>query len=284
MRTLGICASFVASVQLLGVSSPAFAQDAAAPLPSAPEPQKTDAPSAAAPSAQVPPADAPPAQVTPAPVSAPAASEPPAPTADGTVLVHIDAPQAVSLERRQGQSQNWEHVCVSPCDERASVSAEYRVLGTDLNASKPFMLDATKGKVVLTVRPGYHQKAETGFWVLVGGGAAVVIGTAVILLGTDTAAASSADGETHIGNTNALFTGSLFLIAGLSGGILGGSWLLENAHTRVNGDVARPTPEKGGAPGAEFKFSTSSRQPVFSLPKTTGMPSVTSVPLLSGKF
>jgi hypothetical protein len=260
MRTLGICASILATAQLLIVSSPAFAQDA-------PSSSATDTKSSTA-------------TDTKSPDNTPPGDTKPAPSTDGTVEVHIDSPQTVSLERREGAT--WQHVCVSPCDQRLSVSGEYRILGTDLNESKAFMLDSTKGKVVLYVAPGYHNTAQQGLWIAVGSGAVLVGGILTILLGSDGKTPFNADGQTHLGNTNAIFAGSVLILAGVCGGILGSAWLYDNSHTRVGGDVAKAPPASepappGGPVETKFQFQTSKREP-------SGLPAVMSVPILSRSF
>src|SRR5262249_25503445 len=159
MRTLGICASILASAQLL-IVSPAFAQDA----PTTP-----------------PPADATPADTATTPPATPPSDV--APSADGQVEVHIESAKQVNLERREGAT--WQFVCTSPCDQKVSVSSEYRVMGTDLNESKPFMLDSSKGKVTLNVIPGYHNKQQQGLYILIGAGVVTVGGILTILIGSD---------------------------------------------------------------------------------------------------
>jgi hypothetical protein len=164
-------------------------------------------------------------------------------------------------------------------------------MGTDLNESKPFMLDSSKGKVTLNVIPGYHNKQQQGLYVLIGGGVLAVGGILTILLGSDGKTPFSGDGETHLGNTNTIFIGSTLILAGIVGGILGGAWYMDNAHTRVGGDTAKAQPPSDRAPSpggpgvdTQFQFSTSKREPTWNAPKTSGMPNVMSVPILSRTF
>jgi hypothetical protein len=251
----------LASAQLL-IVSPAFAQD----TPPAPT-------------------DAKPADVKPADTTTPATDA--TPSADGQVEVHIESPKQVNLERREGAT--WQFVCSSPCDQKVSVSNEYRVMGDDLNESKAFMLDSSKGKVTLNVIPGYHNKQQQGLYVLIGGGVLAVGGILTILIGSDGKTPFSGDGETHLGNTNTIFIGSTLILAGIVGGILGGAWYIDNAHTRVGGDTAKAQPGSDKSPGSpgvdtKFQFSTSKREPTWNTPKTAGMPPVVSVPILNRTF
>jgi hypothetical protein len=269
MRTLGVCASILASAQLLILPVPAFAQEAP-PAPS------SDAP---------PPADAKPADAKPA--DAKPADAKPAPSAEGTVQVHIESPTPVSLEKRDGAT--WSHVCEAPCDTAVSTSAEYRIMGTDLNESKAFMIDGSKGKVTLNVRPGYHQRAQQGMYVAIAGGVLLVGGILTIAIGSDGKTPFSGDSDTHLGNTNTIFIGSALILAGVCGGILGGAWMIDNAHTRVGGDVikqnAPPSDQTPAGPvETKFQFQTSKREPTWNAPKVVGMPAAVTVPFLSRTF
>lgn len=283
MRTFGICASLFAAAQLLIVSSPAYAQGGDAAPAKADAPVDTQTSSDVKPDAKV---------DTKAEYTK--VDDKPAAPADGNVEVHIDSPQAVSLEKRESGSQKWEFVCTSPCDQRQSVGFEYRIVGTDLNESHPFTLDGSAGKVVLKVTPGVHNKAETGKWILIGGGVLAVGGVLVLILGSSAKADST--GVINQANSNTIFLGSTMLLAGLGGAVFGGSWFVNNSHTGVDGDIMRTTNEKpapGGAPGGvkgEFKLSTSnkvdapSRTPVYNTPKTSGLPAFLSVPVFGTTF
>jgi hypothetical protein len=191
------------------------------------------------------------------------------------------------LESRPAGTLRWEHVCTSPCDAKASVSAEYRIVGTGLTESKPFVLDASKGKVTLTVTPGIHDKERTGLWILAGGGALFVIGTIIVIAGAN--AKTDPDGTIGLANTSTIFAGEALMFAGVGGAIFGGAWMLDNAHSGVAGDVGnKKIPSKDNAPGgapvnATVKISAS-RQPIFEPSKTASMPGFVSVPVFAGTF
>jgi hypothetical protein len=283
MRNLGICASILAVSNIVAFTSPAFAQDTA-------KPSDEKAPAEATPAK---PADAP----------APAADAPSPAGDDALVAVHVDSPVPVSLERRAPGGTTWENVCTTPCDVKTSRFSEYRIVGTDLNASKPFMIDGTKEKVNLSVSPGSKARADVGLYILVAGGVVTIAGIAVMFLsaGKDDVFQSQSDGQTHNSYLNSLFFGGALVMTGLAAGIFGAGWMLGNKNSDVSGDVSKtidekPAPGGSGSPGgpgapaggsAEIKLSTSntpSRQPTWSTQKNPGLPQVMSVPFFAGTF
>ena len=273
MRNLGICASILAVSNIVAFTSPAFAQDAA-------KPSDEKAPTTSAPETAKP--------ETAKPADAPAND-------DALVAVHVDSPVPVSLARRAPGSTTWENVCTTPCDVKTSSVSEYRITGTDLNDSKPFMIDGTKEKVNLSVSPGSKGRADAGLYILVAGGIVTTAGIAVMFLGSDkNGVFANDDGQTHNAHLNAMFFGGALVMAGVTTGIFGAGWMIGNRHSDVGGDVAKVIDEKpapgsspsapGGGGGAEVKFSTSSRQPTWNTQKNPGLPQVMSVPIFAGRF
>ena len=186
------------------------------------------------------------------------------------VEVHIDSPSAVTLEKRSAES-TWQKACDAPCDVKLGVSDEYRMVGTDLNESLPFHIDGSKGKVVLKASPGTAGGRTRGLITTIASGAVLAGGVAVILVGVKHS--GNADGElSQPTNDGALLAGGAMIFAGIVGGIVGTSWLVNNAHTGVEGDL--------GKPGS----GAAARQPVYGTPKQVGMPAFTTVPVLSGTF
>jgi hypothetical protein len=284
MRSVGLGLALLASVQFAVV--PAFAADTAKPVaktaaatttkvakkkkrkapapetstlqttsgevPAGTDPNATPAP-APAPAAPAPapetPAPAAPAPAAPASPAAPAdtAAAPAAPaTPAGSVMVHIESPKPVSLEKRSGRNGAWEHVCNSPCDVATSTSDEYQILGDELNASNPFLLDGSQGeKITLEVTPGYHNAGARGGWVLAGGAALIVGGVVTLVAGSKSnyVAGDNGAGTSHNQNTDFIFAGSILLTAGVIAAIGGGALMYDNAHTKVEGAIGA-TPDK----------------------------------------
>jgi hypothetical protein len=172
--------------------------------------------------------------------------------APGTVLVHLDSPQSVNLEHRQGIGNNenpWQFVCSSPCDQAVLSGDEFRITGPDVNASRSFVLKSGDGqKVTLQVVPGKQGKATAGY-VLVGTGAALAVaGVLVIAIGSrggktfPGGEGGSDTSTTNNANYNFILGGTALILGGAVAAILGGAWAIDNAHTRVG---AGAEPENG---------------------------------------
>ena len=187
----------------------------------------------------------------------------PSPTKDivrpGTVLVHLDSPETVHLEHREGvgNKQNpWQYVCDSPCDEPVMSSDEFRITGPTVNSSKSFVLKSGDGqKVTLQVVPGKQGKAVAGY-VLVGTGVGMAVaGTLVIAIGSRGGKTfpgqegGSDTSTTNNANYNIIAIGTGLIVGGVVAGVLGGAWAIDNAHTRVGAGGETPIDgEKGTAP------------------------------------
>lgn len=178
--------------------------------------------------------------------------------APGSVLVHLDSPQTVNLEHRQGignKSNPWQYVCTSPCDSAVLSADEFRITGPDVNASRSFVLKSGDGqKVTLQVLPGKQGKATAGY-VLVGTGAALAVaGVLVIAIGSrggDTFPGGDGGTDTSTTNNknyNIILTGTGLIVGGVVAAVIGGAFAIDNAHTRVGAGDAPPSGEKGTSP------------------------------------
>ncbi len=240
------CLAIVLSAQLTLATSPAFAQPPTPP-------------------------DAPAASAAPAAPAAP----PPAATAstDGTVSVHINSPSPVTLQRRSSAGGSWETVCTSPCDQRAPVGDEYQVTGKGLTESKPFRLDASHGPVVLDVSPGNPVKQTVGLYLAIGGGVLIVAGAIVMIVGAKPSTTFPADGTTGTRNTNMLFVGGALVFSGVVAVIYGGSMMVNNKASAVEGDVSK----SGAAQGRNDVVVKTAQVPAPTTPTFI-------VPVFSGTF
>jgi len=275
--SLGKTLALFTSASLVLASTPAFAADPSS-SPAAPEATK-EVSTGQKPETKDP--APPPVAETPKAEAAPAGTQP----ADGKVTIHLESPQQVTLEKRQGSSAPWEHVCNSPCDEAVSVSDEYHVIGVGLMDSKPFMLDPKESKVSLSVQPGKRNRYQTGEWILGGGGVLAVTGIVFIAAGAGTSNTFSNDGITHNSNTNWITAGMAFILGGIAVGIYGGATMIDNAHTTVNGAKASPEKQEPGA-GASVKLSAKN-EPTFVGPANRNLgapPAAITIPFLSGSF
>jgi hypothetical protein len=282
MRKLGTTLALIASAQIVVLSTPAFAQDEKPgdktekkgdkAAPDKTSDKKDEA------------ADTKDAEKKEGTEAAGSAQTKEAPSAQ--VEVHVESPVAVSLERRQGDGA-WEHVCVSPCEGSdfahnaalTPVDAEYRIVGTELNPSKLFRLDASKSKVTLKVTPGYLSRERAGLYVLGAGGLVALGGVVLILVGTGGDKTFNPDDQTHTGNTDILGGGIAMILAGVGAGIFGGAWMIDNGRSVVEGGVISTKPEKAPPPGP-IKLDVNGTAGKNEL----RMPGFTSVPLLRGTF
>ncbi len=152
----------------------------------------------------------------------------------------------MSLEKRSTPGSAWEHVCNSPCDVPTTTTEEYRVLGENLNDSKPFVLDASQGeKITLDVSPGVHNKAALGGWVVAGGAVLAVGGIVTLVAGSKSNYVAGDNGTgTPNSNTDWIFVGSGLLLAGVVAGLTGGALMYDNAHTKVDGAIGAVPDQK----------------------------------------
>src|SRR3984957_812685 len=100
------------------------------------------------------------------------------------VVVHIDAPQPVTLEVLD-RNDDWQPVCTSPCDKPLPSTETYRITGAGIRDSKKFGLD-DKAPQTLRVEPSSSGGHAMAIVVTVIGSAGLLPGlgvTAVIVGG-----------------------------------------------------------------------------------------------------
>jgi hypothetical protein len=204
------------------------------------------------------------APATPAPSGL--ASGTAAPAAEGTIKVHIQTKELVTLEHRSGPDASWQHGCQTPCDAQLPAADEYRVIGEGVNESQPFSLTVPKGDTVtIHVSPGLKSKEKTGEIMTITG-AVVFVGAVVAgIAAADPSVINQANstGVTNNYNWNVIAVGTTVALAGLVTGILGGAWWYDNSHTKVAGDVQGDQPVRGGL---EPRYQTGLRQTIPNLP------------------
>ncbi len=114
-----------------------------------------------------------------------------------------------------------------------------------MNDSKPFHLDAAKGKVTLDVSVGKKSSQKVGTGVAIAGAALGVAGILVIALGAKPSSTFTPDGTTSTAHTNDLFLGGALLLGGAIAAIYGGAMIVNNGSSAVNGDVGKAPPAYG---------------------------------------
>lgn len=205
---------------------------------------------------------------TPAPPPPPPPVAPTAPEARR--LVHIEAPRQVALERQSSNPRVWIEVCSSPCDKYVSASGSYRIAGSGVRASRPFMLDAgTEERVVIDVDPGSKGWFVGGIVITSIGGGATIIGLLLALVGSATKDLSgSHDSSLETAGLTCAAIGALSTVAGLIA-------LTSNSSSTATLSSVAPAP--GGADG-------STRAPTWHASTPTGAPKPFALPIFSATF
>lgn len=164
-----------------------------------------------------------------------------------TVLLTVDSPRKVAVENVDTGAV----LCHSPCNVAVPATARYRIAGS--RPSDTFVLDARKSTANISVDPASRRGLVAGF--AVGGAGAALAAAGAIVLGVATAERDETplagrDGvTTESGFTDAMYAGTVMVIAGLAGAIWGGAHVVGNWKTTVGGNVVKQT-----APAQAFTF------------------------------
>jgi hypothetical protein len=165
----------------------------------------------------------------------------------GTVSLHVASPFVVEVEHRDQPDKPWAAVCTNPCDLEVPIVGQYRVRGRGVTSSAPFSLRPQGRSAVLQVSPGSKNKERTGWFVIGGGVAAVLVGAALDAVGATQSTVAGQGGQGDPGtNTNSrvnfYLAGTTLIIAGLAAAIYGGSFVYDNARSTVRENDAPPAP------------------------------------------
>lgn len=207
----------------------------------------------------------------------------------GSVLVHIESPQPVDLERETGdRSDPFDVICMSPCDTWVPVTSGYRlagdgtwvpvtsgyrIAGDGTRASRRFELLANAGgRQTLVVSPASSSAFGLGIVLIVVGGVALGI-AGLALLG----AALPSDSPNSSNNS-----GAVDLVLGLLAGGLGAegggiTLVVLNHHSGVQQTAAFGSNPRSSS--ALFPSDAEHRDPPI-----LGSPRVASWPLLRLTF
>lgn len=188
-----------------------------------------------------------PAPAGPAAPAAPAVKRVPA------ILVHIESPRKVRLERRPSDEYEWEEVCTSPCDKPVPASDEYHVIANGMKASPPFQLEAQPGqRVVLTIDPASKGWFAVGIISGIVGAIAGIYGLLFVAFGSATSDISSTGTSTGTGTNITKQTGDDikavgWTVAGVGTALLVGGLILTVANwkTRTDQEVQTPVRQNG---------------------------------------
>ena len=172
-----------------------------------------------------------------------------------TVMVHVESPSPVEIQRREGRS--WKTVCGSPCDQPLPSGGQYRITGDGTKASREFSLVASRnGRADLTVRP-----ASSGWFVFgivgasVGGATALVaalVGLTASALSADAKTPGNPDGVDGTASSNVATAAWTTAAVGAAVLVVGLVALFQNRHSELTwGTPALDTAAKTvGAPWA----------------------------------
>jgi hypothetical protein len=98
----------------------------------------------------------------------------------GAVLVHVDAPEAVDLQRRTGEKYPpFEIVCTSPCDTLVPAEGDYRVTNDTIRTSRRFRLPDGAGRTTIRVEPSSSIAFAGG--IMLASLGVVAVGTGLLL-------------------------------------------------------------------------------------------------------
>jgi hypothetical protein len=149
--------------------------------------------------------------------------------ADATARVHVASKIPVQLERHVVERQEWELVCVAPCDQDVSLADEYRIVDAKQpGVGEPLRLRAEPGgAVTLTYAPASVPAKVAGGVLVTAGGVLAAFGTAGLIGGVTLASSGGGCGPQSgdwCGLGQAI--GTLIAIVGGVGMLAGGGMVL----------------------------------------------------------
>ena len=109
--------------------------------------------------------------------------------AEGDVLIQLDGPNNIVLQRQLDVEDSWKTECNGPCD-RVVPEGTYRIRGHDVRESAPFELQEQGAERLHVVAHVASKDARSGALTLLGFGAAGVTVATALLIGGSFAAAS----------------------------------------------------------------------------------------------
>jgi hypothetical protein len=186
--------------------------------------------------------------------------------ADGSVFVHIDAPEQVLLAQRDGRT--WRPVCASPCDRQIPQEGSYRIQGRGITSSRDIYLVPANGQVFLGVSPQPMSLRILGVVGASLGGTAALTGLVLAITGAALKDGCSGSGSGTCSPADRT-TGDAFVLAGAISGLSGvllsaaGIVALSNSSTEVEQEVPVSTPVPGAATSLR---ETEWRTPAWSAP------------------
>lgn len=182
---------------------------------------------------------------------APSAPAAPPPGREGSVVVHMDVDEGLTLERQEGRG--WAVVCSAPCDREIPLDGIYRVNGSGVRPSAPMSFTAKAGEhIVITA-----DTASTGGFV--GGIVMTSLGVPIFIIGSlvllVVAAIDSANSGTDTSAGKAWGWG-MFTVGAVST-VVGIILIVKNSRSTANQNIWNPPAQNGaGATPAAWRNFT----------------------------
>jgi hypothetical protein len=237
---------------------------------------------------------------------------PPPPQNHGSALVHLDADRDVTLETRTNLDQpwvvtggmgsaevrsfadaRWTPACAAPCDKSLPIDNDYRITGPGIRTSKTFRLSVRAGeKVSIAVNAGSKGGFIGGIVLLGIGGAGVIIGLTVALVGAAESATESYNPVTgnFTQNNNGSGTetaGWIIALVGAAAAVVGVVLMVNNGKTKETQEQIAKGPASpawdhgpGGREDAFLRLPTWHAKDAVE----SAIPRVTSLPVVSLHF
>lgn len=226
-------------------------------------------------------------------LSSTASAQQPRRTLQQTVLVHLDGDDDAALQVKV--NDEWVTYCDAPCNERVGADAIFRVSGSGLRNSPPFMLHGEPGSSqTVSVDSASSGEFVFGASLVVVGSLGVLTGVALDFVGVKTEectndlliepdgsdSPSSCDKPWHnlVGIGVGIGIASLVVVAG------GAALMLANRHSTVSQSASRSRPSL-----AVLGFGASRQsKSTWLMPKTDALrslvPIAATTPILSISF
>jgi hypothetical protein len=187
--------------------------------------------------------------------------------------VHVDADQAVVLERREGRT--WVYQCSAPCDADVPLSGSYRFTGTGVRPTSAFRLNAQPGgHVFLQVSTAAQSNFTTGIALTGVGGGALIVGGLILYMVAIFDWTDGNLGYGHPSDDGTWNTAGLVLVAGGAAALVVGVVLLGgNLHSKVEQAEATPGGVQRPRNDAWLRLPTwHDDKAAQGLPKAVGVP------------
>jgi hypothetical protein len=195
---------------------------------------------------------------------------------DTTVVVHIDSPRPVQLQREDAGG-NWRLVCNAPCDLPVAEHRQYRLAGDGIKDSESFSLKGQNGRAVLDVAPASRGWFIGGIVMVSVGPNVLGVGALLYLLGAIPHEVPESTAQQQNGSQGLQSFGVATMVVGLGLTVAGAVAIATNASTSVTLRDPRAAPPSDAVGPAQPVWRSASAV-------EAALPTTFSVPVLQGSF